>query len=106
MSIEAVAWALTVPIGGNAKVILIGIANHADAYGRNAWPSVDTLAAYAYCDRRTVQRNLRQLENAGLIAKADVHFVKGRADRAITVYDLTGWQNATPPTRNGAARVP
>jgi hypothetical protein len=45
MSVEAMAWALRVPIGGSAKVVLLGLANHADPDGGQAWPCVDTLAA-------------------------------------------------------------
>lgn len=69
MSIEAVHWALDVPVGGNAKVILIGIANHARPDGTGSYPSLDTLAEYAHCDRATVWRNLRKLEGDGWIER-------------------------------------
>lgn len=69
MSVEAITWALRVPIGGTAKVVLIGLANHAHPDGSNAYPAVDTLAEYACCDRRSVQRNLRKLEAEGWIAE-------------------------------------
>lgn len=62
MSVEAISWALSVPLGGNLKVVLIGIANHAHEDGTNAYPSVRTLARYACCERSTVQRCLRRLE--------------------------------------------
>lgn len=68
MSIEAVAWALSVPVGGNAKVILLGLANHAHNDGTEAYPSLDTLATYAHCDRSTARRNVRRLEADGWIA--------------------------------------
>lgn len=45
---------------GTAKLVLLGIANH-DGDG-GAWPTIDTLARYANCDRRNVQRALDQLE--------------------------------------------
>jgi hypothetical protein len=113
MSVEAIAWALRVPIGGNAKVILLGLANHASAEMEEARPSVDTLAIYAHCDRRTVQRNLRQLEEAGWIVRTGWHALHDRPDRAVAVWALAGRQNVTPlperggtSTHNGATPAP
>lgn len=48
---------------GTAKLILLGIANHEGDGG--AWPAVDTLMQYANCDRRTVQRSIDKLIEAG-----------------------------------------
>lgn len=70
MSFEAVAWALDAPVGGTQKVVLIGIASHADKYGDNAWPSIETLAGYAHVDGRSVQRAINDLVKAGLLFKA------------------------------------
>lgn len=69
MSVEAITWALRVPVGGNAKVILLGLANHAHPDGTNAYPALDTLAEYAACHRATARRNLRELEEAGYIER-------------------------------------
>ncbi len=65
MSIEAVTWALGVPVGGNAKVILLGLANHAHPDGSETYPALDTLAGYAHCDRSTARRNVRKLVSDG-----------------------------------------
>lgn len=92
MSIEALNWALNAPVGGTAKVILIGLANHAGANFTDARPSVPTLATYAHCSRRTVQRYLRVLEEDGWIERDGVHALAGRADRSVTVWRLTGLQ--------------
>lgn len=51
---------------GTAKLILLGIANHAGDGG--AWPKVSTLATYANASDRAVQRHLRTLERLGEIA--------------------------------------
>lgn len=67
MSIEAVGWALRVPVGGNAKVVLLGLANHAHPDGSEAYPALDTLSVYAHCDRSTARRNVRKLEADGWI---------------------------------------
>lgn len=72
MSIEAVGRTLRAPIGGNAKVILLGIANHAHHDGTNAYPAIETLATYADCDRRTAQRNVRRLEDEAWIVREGV----------------------------------
>mgnify|MGYP000603754093 FL=1 len=45
------------------KLILLGIANHQG--DRGAFPSIDTLAAYANVSRRTVSTALRELERRG-----------------------------------------
>ena len=69
MSVEAIAWALRrQDVRGTDKLVLIGLANHADPHGRNAWPAVSTLSVYASVDKRNVQRALSRLEDAGLIA--------------------------------------
>jgi DNA-binding transcriptional MocR family regulator len=50
---------------GNAFVVLLKIADNCDDDGRNAWPSVATLARYCRCSESTVQRALRELEALG-----------------------------------------
>lgn len=94
MSVEAITWALRVPIGGNAKVVLLGLANHAHPDGSQAFPAVETLAVYACCDPRSVQRNLRKLETEGWIARA------GEGPRGTTCYRLamSGGDRLPPPT--------
>lgn len=78
MSVEAFSWALRVPIGGNAKVALLGLANHAHPDGTEAYPSLETIAKYAHCDRSTAKRNVRKLEEAGWIER-DGHGPRGEA---------------------------
>lgn len=48
---------------GTAKLVAVGIANH-DGDG-GAWPTVSTLARYANCDARSVQRALSKLSELG-----------------------------------------
>ncbi len=43
------------------------LADYADGQGRGIWPSVETLAKRVYRDRRTVQRHLKRLRDAGVI---------------------------------------
>ena len=63
------AWVLNhSPTTGTDKLVLLGIANHADEYGENAWPSIPTLARYAGVTERNARHAVRRLEDAGEIA--------------------------------------
>lgn len=68
MSVEAITAAL--PRRGltpTQKLVLIGIANH-DGDG-GAWPSIATLANYAECSTRQVQRAIAELVDLGLVER-------------------------------------
>lgn len=69
MSVEAQAIALhhSRAESATAKLVLLGIANH-DGDG-GAWPSVATLARYALCTPRTVQRAVEALEQLGEVRR-------------------------------------
>ena len=51
---------------GTARLVLLGIANHMGDTG--AWPKIETLARYAACSERTVQRCIAQAVEAGELA--------------------------------------
>ena len=73
---------------GTAKLVLVGIANHAGDGG--AWPSIGTLARYAGCSERTVQRCIGEAVAAGELA-VKVNGggpVGARADRRPNRYDV------------------
>lgn len=66
MSIQAIAWVLENSTSELAdRLVLLAIANHADAHGHNAWPSVDQIAKEARVSRSTVFRCLHRLSNLG-----------------------------------------
>jgi hypothetical protein len=66
VSVEAIAACLHhSKASGTDKLVLIGIANHEGDGG--AWPSVATLARYANCTERNVQRSLSSLVQLGEI---------------------------------------
>jgi Fe2+ or Zn2+ uptake regulation protein len=90
MSIESM---MTVLNAGNLtprrKLILLGIANH-DGDG-GSWPSISTLARYAGCSERTVQRELHRLTEEGFVT---IELQAGgsartRADRRPNLYRLS-----------------
>ena len=93
MSVEAMTWALkqNVVTDPGARFVLVGLANHAHADGRHAFPSLDTLAEYTGLSRRSVIRKLQMLEEAGIIHRGNQAIAAAhieRADRRPTVYDL------------------
>lgn len=99
MSIEAMSWALGVPIGGNAKVVLLGLANHAHADGTEAYPSKHTLATYAACDPSTAVRNVRKLQADGWI-QADGSGPRGEAKYRLAMgepFPVEGGDGDSPP---------
>lgn len=89
------AWAA--PTTGNAKLVLLFLADQSDDEGTNAWPALDTIAAACGCTRRSAQRALRTLEAEGLIA---VQAAAGELHPS-TTYQLTvpdrGGVKVTPP---------
>jgi hypothetical protein len=50
-----------------ARLVLLVLADHANADGTGAWPSVTTIAAHARLSERAVRYELRQLERDGEI---------------------------------------
>ncbi|MFI6243944.1 helix-turn-helix domain-containing protein [Micromonospora sp. NPDC050795] len=69
--------------------VLIGLANHAHANGRAAFPSQDRLAHYARKSVRSVQRDLTELAHLGIIRRGDQrHVAFIPVDRRPVVWDL------------------
>lgn len=103
MSIEATVWALKYapPMPPKLLGTLFGLADHADKHGRGAYPSVPTLAAYACKTERSVQRDLKELSDLGLIRLGDQNAAAHiPAERRPTVYDLA-MENTVPGGRAG-----
>lgn len=98
MSIEAISWALNgAPIprerrdASSLAVVLVGLANHADPDGRNAFPALSTLTRYTRLSERSVRYALRSLEELALIRPSDPDIVAAyvkRSDRRPNGYDL------------------
>lgn len=93
MSLEAMVWALKTPAKDPlARIVLIALANYADSYGRNSWPSQETLLGYVQCSRRGLQVKLRELESAGLIRRGNQNITHHLpANRRPVVWDLAVW---------------
>jgi hypothetical protein len=84
------------------KLILIALAEKADNDGRNAFPSVATLARYAECDERTVQRSLRLLEKEGWIVCESPARRNRPRNYTLMVDKLEGRRIVTPTIKGGA----
>jgi len=57
MSIRVMTWVWdNSTVGGNERLCLLAIADNAADDGRNAWPSLATLARKTRLDERTVRR--------------------------------------------------
>lgn len=101
VSIESMNWALRQPLSGTKKVVLIGIASHADADGDNAWPSISTLTEYASVSERAVQQAISELQQAGYLTR---EFNEGGGKRLPdhlrpNLYKLQIAANPVPDTR-------
>lgn len=114
MSIEAITWALNkAPIphdrrdASSLAIVLVGLANHADPDGRNAFPAVSTLVRYTRLSERSVQYALRALEDLELITPSDPEIVAAyvkRADRRPKGWNLvihSGAQTVHPVDQHG-----
>lgn len=89
---------------------LMGLATHADKFGRAAFPAQATLAGYTRKSARQVRRDLDDLVAAGLIRHGDPRFVAHiPADERPIVWDLAMEKRATeakPKPQRGGRRRP
>jgi hypothetical protein len=111
VSIESIVWALNeAPIprdrrdASSLAVVLLGLANHADPFGRNAFPAVSTLVRYTRLSERSVQYALRALEKLRLITSSDPDIVAAyvkRSDRRPRGWDLAMHRTSTVVDNSG-----
>jgi Helix-turn-helix domain len=88
MSIQAVAWALSLNIPDPfAKLVLVSLSNHADNETGHCWPTQSLIAKEASCNRRTVMRKVPYLLEAGYI---QVIIIAAKAAHWITKYSFPG----------------
>lgn len=96
MSIQAVAWVLEHSEATLAdRLVLIAIANHADARGWNAWPSVPIIAREARVGRSTVYRAIEALEASGELT------VQRRPSKS-SIYGITALVGSQSGTDGGS----
>ncbi|MFC0030084.1 helix-turn-helix domain-containing protein [Micromonospora chaiyaphumensis] len=83
----------TKDLGKNERAVAIAIAAHANHEGK-AWPSVATIANYAGCSERTVQRCLTKLVQLGHLAVSKVAGIATRVYRLVAGAGRTGTASA------------
>src|SRR4030095_3986241 len=67
MSIRAINWAFNQKVGSMAtKIILIKLADNANDEGF-CWPSLDYVSEKCECDKTTVKRHIKRLEELNLV---------------------------------------
>lgn len=103
MSIQAIAWVIEhseAKLG--ARLVLLSIANHADARGENAFPAVETIAREARMSARTVQYAIKELERSG-----ELVIERGAGRSGTHLFTLPGiMQPGLPLKPRGAKSAP
>lgn len=66
MSFQAMTWAVEQKVAPLAKLLLLTLANYADAENR-CWPSKERLAADTGMSKASVCKYLNDLESVGLV---------------------------------------
>lgn len=86
MSVQAIVHVLeNSQQHGTALLVLIAIANRADERGRDAWPSIATIAVMARTTERHVRRLLPTLERAG-----ELGVDRGAGRHGTNLYTIVG----------------
>ena len=86
MSVRLMAAVFELDIAASEKLVLLAMADHARDDGTGCYPSIELLARKTSQSRRGVQKIMRRLEEAGLIAPSSVS--RGGPRRS-TEYKLT-----------------
>lgn len=69
MSVKVQSMVWDADIEHNQKYVLIALADQANDFGKECWPSIAYLAAKCNLSDRSVQRSLKKLEEDGLISR-------------------------------------
>ena len=106
MSIEHLTGAIHAPLRPHArKLVLIALSNYSDQDGR-CWPSVQSIADIAQLDRRSVQRHLHELEEAGWVRR-EPSYQDGRQRCNVYRLQIEAIRGATAqPSRGDSTTAP
>ncbi|GIJ25495.1 hypothetical protein Vqi01_06570 [Micromonospora qiuiae] len=88
-------------LGKNERAVAVAIAAHMNTAG-DAWPSVATIAEYADCSERTVQRAIAKLINLGRLVWRHVAGIATRVYRLV----VDAAQGVSPAGQGGAKSRP
>lgn len=93
MSWQATVWVMEFSVSQyGSRLTLLSIANHCDARGENAFPSIPVIAWEARLKDRAVQRALPELVELG-----ELFIVPGAGPAGSHLYSLPGMRGWLPP---------
>lgn len=69
MSVKVQSMVWDADIEHNQKFVLLALADQANDFGKECWPSIAHLAAKCNLTDRAIQKNLKKLEERGLISR-------------------------------------
>lgn len=96
MSIRVMTWVWEQSRSAGAdRLVLLAIADSANDAGRDAYPSLTTIAKKANLDKRTAQRSIRNLEALGELAIEPGAGMRGTNRYRVLIH--RGWRPTTPP---------
>ena len=77
-----------------SRLVLLSIANHADATGMNSWPSIPIIAKESKLSERQAQNCIKNLERIG-----ELNIERGEGYKGSHRYTLVklGGENIAPP---------
>ncbi|MPY99978.1 MAG: hypothetical protein GEU97_18710 [Actinophytocola sp.] len=102
MSIKVMTWVWDhSPAVGTELLMLLAIADHASDNGRDAWPSIKTLARRTRLGERTVQRVLKRLADEGHLV---IHVGGGRRSNHYEIPMTSDNSELSTPTSNRRPR--
>lgn len=96
MSVQATTWVWEhSQAEGNARLVLLAIADAANREGENAWISANTIAKMCRIGHRTAQRKIAELMESGELEK-----MGSRGEKQATVYRIPGVRSGDPLRQN------
>lgn len=99
MSVHAISWVQKQSKSRlGARCVAIVLADHADTYGKNSYPTIGTIAAEANVSRREAQYGLRELEDLGEIMKT------GATPSGVSIWEFPGVSDPSMPAKIAAER--
>lgn len=103
MSFQAVKWALDIRrLRAPVKLVLVALADRADASGGNCHPGLSELASRSSLSRRRVIAAIAELEEIGAL-KVHRSTAKGGKERLVNRYNLAVGREIVVPAAKAAA---
>lgn len=89
------------PTGSGEMLLALSLADFSDDEGRRIFPSVSTMAKKTRQSERSVQYQLRRMEQAGFISQVSTKSNYGTTEYRINIGFLMGGAKIVPPAKKG-----